>query len=313
MKTSTTISRRKFIRLSSIGVSTLLSTNPFNTAFASTHSDYIIQLELIDNIKSYCRNNLGMKLGSYFYTNWEINDGYLHYLYVSQKHKVGVPTGLQEFYYFGTDIKAAQRAADNFKMKGYHTMVYRTAGTSATLLNKALMSYSMDAIAMIVFHEALHVHLRNMKKDIPLSIEEAAADVLAKYVVKSYQKDSELIKKRSLRRTIKTMEYIYKTVNHSCEDLEKGKINQEIVFNKCYKRIKRKLEKANNYQQTRFSYPVNNAFFVRNSYYSKYYFDLEKLYKKLGKSPERFIDFIGKLPKDLDNALLMIKTQQLIS
>ncbi|MGB0862885.1 MAG: hypothetical protein ACPG19_04230 [Saprospiraceae bacterium] len=313
MKTNVTISRRKFIRVSSIGVASILSTNPFNTAFASTHSDYIIQLELIDNIKSYCRNHLGMQLGSYFYTNWELNDGYLHYLYVSNKHKVGVPTGLQEFYYFGTDIKAALSAADNFKRKGYHTMVYQTAGTSATLLNKALMSYSMDAIAMVVFHEALHVHLRNTNKDIPLSIEEAAADVLAKYVAKTYQKESDLIKRRSLRRTVKTMEYIYKTVNHSCEDLEKGKIDQDIIFNKCYKRIKNKLKKANSYQQTRFSYPVNNAFFVRNSYYSKYYFDLEKLYKKLDKSPERFIDFIGKLPKNLDAALLIIKTQKLIS
>lgn len=312
MKTST-ISRRKFIRLSSIGAAAILSASPFNSSFAATHSDYIIQLELIDNIKTYCRSHLGMQLGSYFYTNWEVNDGYLHYLYVSNKHKVDVPAGLQEFYYFGTDIKAAQRAADNFKLKGYHTMVYRTAGTSATLLNKALMSYSMDAIAMIVFHEALHVHLRNTNKDIPLSIEEAAADVLAKYVAKTYQKENDLIEKRSLRRTVKTMEYIYKTVNHSCEDLEKGKINQNIIFNKCYKRIKHRLEKANTYQQTRFSYPVNNAFFVRNSYYSKYYFDLEKLYKKLDKSPERFINFIGKLPNDLDNALLMIKTKHLIS
>ena len=307
------ISRRRFIQLSTLGTAALLTAHPFNKVLAASYIDYEKQIKFIENIKGYCRKELGMKLGSYFYTNWEIDDGYLFYVYVSEPNAVKVPEGIQEFYYFGTDAKAAQAASDNFALKGYHTMVYQTAGTSATLLNKGLMSYSMEAISLIVFHEALHVHLRETRRNIPLSIEEAAADVIAKYVTRDFQKTNDQVKKRSLKRTIKIMERIYKSVNNSCDDLEKGKLEQEIVFNRCYKRVKKSLIKSNNYQKVRFSYPVNNAYFVRNSYYSKYYFDLEKLYKKLNKSPERFIDFVSKLPNDLDSALFMIKNQTLIS
>jgi len=304
------IDRRRFVQILSIGTASLLTINPFKLLARSPLSDYSPQLDLIDGIKWYCRKSLGMELGSQFYTHWEESDGFLHYLYVSKKDKVSVPDGIEEFFYFGTDAKAARVAASDFQLKGYHTLVYRTAGTSATLLNKMLMSYPMNAIALIVFHEALHVHLRLIKKDIPLSLEEAAADVLAKYLSKDYQKFDDKIRRRSLKRTIKIMERIYKTINSSIEDLSERQHQQKWIFNRCYKRIKRALRKANVYQKTRFSYPINNAFFVRNSYYCQYYFELEKVYKRLDKSPSDFIKFVSELPNDLDNALAIIRNKK---
>lgn len=311
MQQPSPISRRKFVRMLSIGTAAIMTINPLELLAKRPFSDYSPQLELIDSIKLYCRKVLNMQLGSQFYTNWERLDGFLHYLYVSKKDEVGVPDGLEEFFYFGVDRRAAYQAAQDFQLKGYHTLVYRTAGTSATLLNKALMSYSMDAIALIVFHEALHVHIRNKDIEIPLSIEEAAADVLAKYVSKNYQKLDSKIKRRSLKRTIKIMERIYKTINSSIEDLAQKSHHQKWIYNRCYKRIKRALKKANTYQKTRFSYKVNNAYFVRNSYYCQYYFELEKVFKRLGKSPTDFIQFVCKLPNDLDAALAIIRSKEI--
>lgn len=299
------------MRIIGIGAAALMTFNPLELLAKRPYSDFSPQLDLIDGIKLYCRKALGMELGSRFYTSWENTDGFLHYLYVSKKEEVVVPDGVEEFFYFGTDRKAAYQAAQDFQLKGYHTLVYRTAGTSATLLNKALMSYTMDAIALIVFHEALHVHIRNKDKEIPLSIEEAAADVLAKYVAKDYQKLDNQIRRRSLKRTIRIMERIYKTINSSIKDLKEHNNDKKWVYNRCYKRIKRALRKANIYQKTRFSYPVNNAFFVRNSYYCKYYFELEKLYKRLDKSPSEFIKFVSNLPNDMDAALALIRNKKI--
>ncbi len=295
-----------------IGSAAILSMNPLKAFAESPNADYSAQLELIDGIKRYCRKVLEMDLGSQFYTRWEENDGFLYYLYVSDSHRVAVPDGVEEFFYFSTDEQAARVAAADFELKGYQTLVYRTAGTSATLLNKMLMSYPMNAIALIVFHEALHVHLRVKRKKIPLSIEEAAADVLAKYVSKDYQKEDFKIQRRSLKRTIKIMERVYKAINTGIKDLcDVNKNQQKLVFNRTYKRIKRSLKKANVYQKTRFSYPVNNAFFVRNSYYCQYYFELEKVYKRLDKSPTDFIQFVSNLPDDLGDALEIIRNKKI--
>lgn len=270
--------------------------------------DYSLQLSLITDIKKYCSEELGLKLGSNFYTNWEAEDGLLHYVYVSKNNDIAVPDGLNEYYYYGTNRDYALKAAEKFNAKGYHTLVYQTAGTSATLLNKALMSYSMEAIAVIVFHEALHVHLRSMHRNIPLSIEEAAADVLAKRITVQYLKNQNLIKKKPLKNILKTMERIYKTINDSQVKIKNSSEISNSIYETCDKKIKKALKRGDNYQKTRFTYPINNAYFVRNSYYSEYYFTLDKLYNKLG-STKMFIQFISDLPNNLDVSLLLVESK----
>lgn len=302
------VARRRFLQLIGAGAITLFTLNPLSL-FAQKNADYVTQLELIDGIKNYCRKKLGMQLGSHFYTNWEMSEGLLYYVYVSKSDEVRVPEGVDQFLYFGTNVRAARQFSDSYEAKGFHTLVYRTAGTSATLLNKTLMSYPMDAIAVIVFHEALHVHLRINRRTIPLSIEEAAADVLAKYISIDYRKIEDKINRRKLNRTLKTMERIYKVVNTNSEKLSKEGKEQELIFNKSYKKIKKILRKSNIYQKNRFSYPVNNAFFIRNNYYSKYYFELKQLYKRLDESPTRFINFVANLPEELEEALSLIRAK----
>jgi hypothetical protein len=270
--------------------------------------DYSLQLSLIADIKKYCSEELGLQLGTNFYTKWEAKDGLLHYVYVSKNNEIAVPDGLKEYYYYGTNRKQAVRAAAQFTQKGYHTLVYQTAGTSATLLNKALMNYSMEAIAVIVFHEALHVHLRSMSRAIPLSIEEAAADVLAKKVTVEYLKNQDFIKKRPLKHILKTMEKIYKTINTSQTKIQNSSEQSNSIYKHCDKKIRKALRKGDNYQKTRFTYPINNAYFVRNSYYSEYYFTLDKLYNKLD-STKAFIQFVSDLPNNLDVSLLIIESK----
>ena len=42
------------------------------------------------DIKKYCKEELGLRLGDKFYTDWEAEDGMLHYVYVS-KNTIKVP------------------------------------------------------------------------------------------------------------------------------------------------------------------------------------------------------------------------------
>ena len=299
------------VKVSSFLIISIILISTFQSFQAKANvelEDYSLQLALIADIKNYCSNELGLRLGATFYTEWEAEDGLLHYVYVSKSNEIAVPAGLNEYYYFGTNRKKAIRAAAKFTTKGYHTLVYQTAGTSATLLNKALMNYSMEAIAVIVFHEALHVHLRSMNRTIPLSIEEAAADVLAKQVTVEYLKNQKLIKKKPLKNILKTMEKIYKTINTSQNKIEESSEKSNSIYKTCDKKIKRALRKGDNYQKTRFTYPINNAYFVRNSYYSEYYFTLDKLYNKLD-STKAFIQLVSDLPNNLDVSLLLIESK----
>lgn len=304
-----TLSRRKFSKILGFSALSFFLMKPLESkAEVLMFNEYEVQMSLINDIKKYCSLQQGLFLGQHFYTEWEAKDGLLHYVYVSKKDRIAVPEGMNEYYYFGTDEHAALEIASKFERRGLDTLVYKTAGSSATLLNKGLLSYSHEAIAVIVFHEALHVHLRILNRNIPLSIEEAAADVLAKYVAKDYIKNQNLLRPKLFDNIIKTMERIYKTINSSQNKIQNGRKKPSAVYSLCHRKIQKALKKGTNYQKTRFTYPINNAYFVRNSYYSQYYFILDKLYLKINDSAE-FIKFIEDLPNDLEVALLVIESK----
>lgn len=312
---SSSTSRRQFLRLATLGSAALLTSAPLTATWGGLSVlEYREQIALVRAIEHHCSTVLNMQLSDSFYRSWELFDSYMYYLYVSHPDRVEVPAGLPPFFYFGADGIRARRAAESYQAKGYQTLVYQTAGTSATRLSRALMSYSMEAIALIVFHEAMHVDIRERGIKIPIAIEEAAADVMAQYAAKAFQQDSDLIQRRELRQRIRTMERVYKAVNKATEDAQYwGEEDRDLVLNRCYKRIKRALRKASDYQEQRFNYPINTAYLLRNSYYSQYYFDLERLHRALDHDTRAFLEFVYKLPNDLETALFMIRTQKFMS
>ena len=104
------------------------------------------------------------------------------------------------------------------------------------------------------------------------------------------------------------MEKIYKTINTSQTKIQNSSEQSNSIYKHCDKKIRKALRKGDNYQKTRFTYPINNAYFVRNSYYSEYYFTLDKLYNKLD-STKAFIQFVSDLPNNLDVSLLIIESK----
>lgn len=309
---SAALNRRQFLRWTSWSAAATLVASPLSRVWGGLQViEYREQLALVRAIERHCQQTWSMQLGTSFYQSWELLDSYMYYLYVSHPDRVEVPEGLPPFFYFGADSIRARRAAESYQAKGYETLVYQTAGTSATRLSRALLSYSMEAIALIVFHEAVHVDIRERGIKIPIAIEEAAADVIAQYATRDFQRRTDLLQRRTLRQRIRTMERVYKAVNKAtAESQHWDEAGRQLALNRCYKRIKRALRSASDYQTQRFNYPINTAYLLRNSYYSQYYFDLDQLYHDLGRDLNAFLAFVYRLPNDLDTALFMIRTQQ---
>ena len=69
---------------------------------------------------------------------------------------------------------------------------------------------------------------------------------------------------------------------------------------RCEKKIKRILKKCDTFQNDRFNYTVNNAYLLKNQYYSKYYFLLKKVFLKQ-KTIKAFLNIMKSLPNNTED------------
>ena len=124
---------------------------------------YKPKTQLIDSIKRFITTDLKMRVQSTFYTEWKehSSDSMFIYFYISRSDRVERDTTYKIPWSFEKDSQAVATARE-MTAKGFHTLVYRTAGTSNTLLTPKLLSYADEAIAFIVFHEVVHQNLQKM-------------------------------------------------------------------------------------------------------------------------------------------------------
>ena len=136
---------------------------------------------VFDELRKYIRTILGIELNDTFYSEWK--EGYQHYVYVSENSSIKRPENEPYFRFFGSDIEKAKAAQIELIAKGFHTMLYRTAATSAAKIYSPLSTYPHHCLSFIAFHESHHLHRKaGGRKAIPYSFEEAAGDVLGNYV-----------------------------------------------------------------------------------------------------------------------------------
>jgi len=243
------------------------------------------KLDLIKHVSILLKDSLKLQTGEHFYTEFVNNDSMFSYVYISDKDSV--KNVLKDPYeYFGTHYTEAKIAADSFSRYGFDVMHYKTAGTSAALLNKRLLEYDSLSLVFILIHEAMHRHKKNSGAKFPYEYEEALGDVIANSFCGWYSgvsvKDFFAFAYRN--------EEIYRMINKCSE----GKISKK----KCGKQIRKHLEGATLFQNDRFNYAVNNAYLLGYSSYAKHYFELRELYQRM-KDPKLFIDEMMKLPADV--------------
>ena len=270
----------------------LISLATFSQSLPRDTAKYEHKIVFIKRVAALIRDSLKLNIGEDFYTRFSENDSMFSYVYVSRKDTISKVTD-GAFIYFGNHPNEAKIKADSFDKAGFDVMVYHTAGTSGALIGKRLLEYEDISIAFIMIHEAMHRHIANSHSTIPYEFEESIGDLIANSFCGWFSGASVKVYFDFAFRN----EEIYILINRC----SKGKLSKE----KCDKKIKSQLNEATLFQKDRFDYTVNNAFLLRNSFYTKRYFQLRELYQEI-KKPKLFIDEMMKLPADLKECNEMI-------
>jgi len=240
--------------------------------------------ELLDRLRDYLRNDLRLDIGDEFYTTWNESGTRLSYIYVSRPDTLAPPEGVDAFIYIGEDSLRADSVFFTYAIQNYHSLHYRTAGTSAAKLNAALWNYPEEAFVFIVIHEAVHVHLQRMHKKIPYEDEEALCDATADHFGPLFLRSISGEYKAALRQR-KINENIYAKLNHAEDRFYKEKTKAEMLRARTEKDVQRQLKKANAFQVDRYNYPVNNAYLMRYHSYAHNYFFFRAQYLEYNSRP----------------------------
>jgi len=277
-------------------VFSLISLAAFSQSLPRDTAKYEHKIVFIKRVTALIHDSLKLNVGEDFYTRFSENDSMFSYVYVSRKDTISKVTD-GAFIYFGNHPFDAKIKADSFTKAGLDVLVYQTAGTSGAFISKRLLEYEDISIAFIMIHEAMHRHIANSHSTIPYEFEESIGDLIANSFCGWFSGASVKIYFDFAFRN----EEIYTLINRC----RKGKLSKE----KCDKKIKSQLNEATLFQKDRFGYIVNNAYLLRNSFYTKRYFQLRELYQEI-KKPKLFIDEMMKLPANLkqcDEKILDLK------
>jgi predicted aminopeptidase len=244
------------------------------------YASYAHQLRLIDSLRQFCTDELKLNIGDSFYTTWkESSDSMFVYLYVSRADTIALPDMVSTMIWAFEREDSAITKSNELRMQGYHTLVYKTAGTSGAFLNHKLLSYPDEAIAFIVFHEAVHRHVGQM---IDYNYIEALCDAVATRAAVQFAAKTGRLAMPEVVKQKNTLEEAYRFLNAKRVELDKLRATKnKKVFDGCQTKIKRLLKEANPFLRDRMIYPVNNAYFIRVQPYAIHYFEM---YDGLGES-----------------------------
>lgn len=224
-----------------------------------------------------------------FYTQTVPDDSAYTYVYVSSRDSVARRSP-GRFYYYGTDPALGRAKADSFSKIGYDVMVYLTAGTSASVINKHLLSYDPLSISFIMLHEAMHLHVVRAGLKITYDYEECIGDVVGNAYLKYLFPRSQ---QKAIKRFVKCNEKVYRKINKCL----KGRISKAKCEEKIYD-ITNTL--GTSFQKERYQYPVNNAYLLRFRDYTLHYFKLRRKFRRGNTINESLIQCFGK-PKTVPN------------
>ncbi|MEX1188343.1 MAG: aminopeptidase [Bacteroidia bacterium] len=264
-------------------------------------------LKLIRELRQFGEGELGLNLNRKFYKRWLKQEQQLTYLYVSRADSILLPQDTPSFRYFGTDTASAAIKAKEVTDEGFDTMLYKTSGTSATLLTHHLLNYPPEAIMFIVMHEMSHVHRQRMKIKIPYQAEESFGEFLGNYATIEFAKKYHPEFIPALLKQSQIQENIYTLLSEA--EIQLQGLDNEIKlkrYKEVQKALNKLLEQANPFQKDRYQYPVNHAYILRNRFYYNWYPNFKKLYLS-GNSMEEMINIYSNLPESESEASTYLK------
>jgi len=265
------------------------------TAFAQSTN-------LFREAKDFIYTKANYELKKSFFEDTVADSPYI-YLYVSEKSAVAKPPGLSgNFLFFGHNIDSAGKAAAKYDSSGFDTFIYKTNGNSKATINATLLSYEPEAIVFIIFHEYVHNYLRELKIKIPYDFEEALCDVAGNYLTVEFFRQGR--NRKNSMDQVKFNEKIYKQINKLSLTINNSRKSKSVAE----KKILSYAKKGNAFQQDRFDYSVNNAYLLKNQFYSKQYFTLRRIYLNQ-RNFAAFLREIANLPVHEEEALRYLKNR----
>jgi hypothetical protein len=257
-----------------------------------THADSM----LVQNVKNFVGREAGFTLAKTFYTAWSKSEKPTVVVYVSLCDKVrSIDDKVSR--YFGVDEDVAKTTAGLHESAGHHVFIYKTYATSVAELNNQFISYSNEAKCFILFHEFIHHFRRDLRLAVPYEYEEALGDVVGNYGAMEFHKEFGSLDSKRLRSQRLLNEKIYKIINKTSVTIDRKPEEADVLNSKCQKRIEKLLMDGNSFQKDRFAYHVNNAYLLKNRYYSEKYFLLQRLFQKSG-TLSNFLNIFKNCPQD---------------
>ncbi|HKR04642.1 MAG TPA: hypothetical protein VJY62_08385 [Bacteroidia bacterium] len=242
----------------------------------------------------------GTNLDTNLYTAWKENDEPYFLLYISQTDTIKTPGWMKQQYPFFNCSSENEARQKETMYPGYHTFIYKSYATSSCEMNKRLISYRKESQCFIAFHELMHNYISRQNLNIPYEFNEALCDIMGNYGALQFSKNTKLIDRTIAEDQLKTNEKIYKIINLFIEKINSKPKKTLTLHARCEKRIQSFLKKGDTFQKDRFDYKINNAYLLKNKFYSQNYFLLKKVFQKQ-KTTGEFIELIKYLPGNVED------------
>lgn len=256
------------------------------------------KINLINQLTTYASGEMELKLRKDFFSKWSKNEDYHYYLYVSESNKVACPKEINQYLFFGADKENAESKQIEFIDNGFHTLLYKREGAHDFTITNSLLENSNESLALLIFHEAAHQHL-SRKAQLGLSIEEASCEVIAFYGARSFSQVFNEVDQKKLNNIIKRLEKAYELINKVSSSISDDIVKNQKLYFELEKNLFSSLKSNDFFMQQRFIYPVNNAYLLKNQFFSKRY----KLIKAVAKKDKTLISFVSTLEKLPKNGL----------
>ncbi|WP_299186714.1 hypothetical protein [uncultured Aquimarina sp.] len=300
----THINRKEFVLLSSkLALFSILA--PYQNVIPNSKvgNDTELKRQLIEDIQTFFQSKMNFTTKN-FYKNFTRSNQMTAYLYISKPDKIQQTEEFSKYVYYGNSSEKATTKKKELDALGYHTLLYKTAGTMLTLLTDRLLSYSMESISFIAFHELTHKYIKK-NSTIPYEIEETTCDIIANYESLDFSNNYRNLNTEKVKHHIKSIEQIKKIINRFYSHINSHKDANDI-YKICENEIFDLTKDKGLFLRDRYQYPVNNAYFLRTKSYSYDYFTLKKLFQNESSTKE-FLDLIIALPNDYNDAISTVK------
>lgn len=273
----------------------------FGTSSFLFQSETSKKIEFINSLKQYAQDHLELDFKKSFYSEWTKDEGLNYYLYVSEPDAVDLPSGSSDFMFFGTEKELVLKKQKELIDQGFHTLIYTREGPHDYTLTNSLLSFSNESIAFIIFHDATHQHFNKHGK-LSLKLEEATCEVMGSFGAKFYASKNNQLESKAVKKMNRLLEKTYEQINKSVELIGENESKNEIIYRRFENRMFNDYNKSDAFIKERFIHPVNNAYLLKNQYYSKYY-ELVKQVAIKDKYISTFLHTMEHLPRNEEKAV----------